>query len=71
VTIKHETPGSHERNMITALSEGVVAKVIPVFHRLASDALLDRCTAGKTQNSNKLLHSIITRKFHKSTTISK
>jgi hypothetical protein len=57
--------------MITALSEGVVAKVIPVFQRLASDALLDRLTAGRAQNSNELLHNIITRKCPTSTIISK
>ncbi|GFY15643.1 uncharacterized protein TNCV_1282911 [Trichonephila clavipes] len=55
---KGETPGSHS-SMKTYLSPQVVEKIMPVYQRLASDTILERCVAGKTQNSNKSLHSCI------------
>ncbi|GFT32334.1 uncharacterized protein TNCV_4483721 [Trichonephila clavipes] len=53
---KGETPGSHS-SMRTYLSPQVVEKIMPVYQRLASDTILERCVAGKTQNSNESLHS--------------
>ncbi|GFY06207.1 uncharacterized protein TNCV_2680011 [Trichonephila clavipes] len=61
---KNETPGSHS-SMRTYLSPQVVEKIIPVYQRLASDTILERCVAGKTQNSNESLHSCIWRKCPK------
>ncbi|GFW79433.1 uncharacterized protein TNCV_3459031 [Trichonephila clavipes] len=55
---KGETPGSHS-SMKTYLSPQVVEKIMPVYQRLASDTILERCVAGKTQNSNESLHSCI------------
>ncbi|GFT40603.1 hypothetical protein TNCV_3007791 [Trichonephila clavipes] len=43
--------------MRTYLSPQVVEKIMPVYQRLASDTILERCVAGKTQNSNESLHS--------------
>ncbi|GFV57954.1 uncharacterized protein TNCV_3687911 [Trichonephila clavipes] len=36
------------------LSPQVVEKIMPVYQRLASDTILERCVAGKTQNSMKV-----------------
>ncbi|GFT19638.1 uncharacterized protein TNCV_2535081 [Trichonephila clavipes] len=58
---KGETPGSHS-SMRTYLSPLVVEKIMPVYQRLASDTILGRFVAGKTQNSNESLHSCIWRK---------
>ncbi|GFW68392.1 uncharacterized protein TNCV_3617371 [Trichonephila clavipes] len=44
--------------MRTYLSPQVVEKIMPVYQRLASDTILERCVANKTQNSNESLHSI-------------
>ncbi|GFW05555.1 uncharacterized protein TNCV_437361 [Trichonephila clavipes] len=51
--------------MRTYLSSQVVEKFKPVYQRLASDTILERCVAGKTQNSNESLHSCIWRKCPK------
>ncbi|GFT90534.1 uncharacterized protein TNCV_1663801 [Trichonephila clavipes] len=61
---KGETLGSHS-SMRTYLSPQVVEKIMPVYQRLASDTILERCVAGKTQNSNESLHSCIWRKCPK------
>ncbi|GFX89076.1 uncharacterized protein TNCV_2853751 [Trichonephila clavipes] len=61
---KGETPGSHS-SMRTYLSPQVVEKIMPVYQRLASDTILETSVAGKTQNSNKSLHSCIWRKCPK------
>ncbi|GFT24546.1 uncharacterized protein TNCV_3253511 [Trichonephila clavipes] len=61
---KGETPGSHS-SMRTYLSPQVVEKIMPVYQHLASDTILERCVAGKTQNSNESLHSCIWRKCQK------
>ncbi|GFT62786.1 uncharacterized protein TNCV_4854891 [Trichonephila clavipes] len=45
---KGETPGSHSSTK-TCLSPQVVEKIMPVYQRLASDTILERCVAGKTQ----------------------
>lgn len=57
--------------MKTKLSENIVAKILPVYQRLASDELLMRCTSGKTQNSNESVHSVIWRYCPKDTFVSK
>ncbi|GFT21823.1 hypothetical protein TNCV_3179341 [Trichonephila clavipes] len=54
--------------MRTYLSPQVVDKIMPVYQRLASDTILERCVAGKTQNSNESLHSCIWRKCPKEET---
>ncbi|GFX99911.1 transposable element Tcb1 transposase [Trichonephila clavipes] len=45
--------------MKTKLTEEVVAKILPVYQRLASNKILSRCTSGKSQNANESLHSVI------------
>ncbi|GFY03696.1 uncharacterized protein TNCV_3666071 [Trichonephila clavipes] len=49
---KGEIPRSHS-SMRTYLSPQIVEKIMPVYQRLASDTILERCVAGKTQNSNE------------------
>ena len=51
--------GSHTKNVHTPLSIQVLTKIIPVYQRLASNALLERCLEGRTQNFNESLHSMI------------
>ncbi|GFV38011.1 uncharacterized protein TNCV_1491151 [Trichonephila clavipes] len=53
-----ESPESHSV-MKTKLTEEVVAKILPVYQRLASNEILSRCTLGKSQNANESLHSVI------------
>ncbi|GFU11263.1 uncharacterized protein TNCV_3083951 [Trichonephila clavipes] len=67
---KCETPGSHS-SMRTYLSPQVVEKIMPYYQRLASDTILERCVAGKTQNSNESLHSCIWRKCPNEVFVSK
>ncbi|GFW35630.1 uncharacterized protein TNCV_4434811 [Trichonephila clavipes] len=45
--------------MKTKLTEEVVAKILPVYQRLASNGILSRCTSGKSRNANESLHSVI------------
>ncbi|GFU87632.1 uncharacterized protein TNCV_2935541 [Trichonephila clavipes] len=51
--------------MRTYLSPQVVETIMPVYQRLASETILERCVAGKTQISKESLHSCIWRKCPK------
>ncbi|GFT77227.1 uncharacterized protein TNCV_4239431 [Trichonephila clavipes] len=66
----NKVPGSH-KSMKTKLSEEVVAKIMPVYQRLASNEILLRCVSGKTQNANESLHSCIWRKCPNDVFVSK
>ncbi|XP_076045422.1 uncharacterized protein LOC143027775 isoform X1 [Oratosquilla oratoria] len=44
--------------MKTYLREDVVAKILPIYQRIATSELLEKCK-GDTQNSNESLHSVI------------
>ncbi|GFT32146.1 uncharacterized protein TNCV_1229361 [Trichonephila clavipes] len=55
---KNENPMSHLL-MKTKLSEQVLEKILPVYQRLVNDELLERCSAGKTQNAYESIHSVI------------
>ncbi|GFX43420.1 uncharacterized protein TNCV_4874401 [Trichonephila clavipes] len=68
--VDNKVPGSH-KSMKTKLSEEVVAKIMPVYQRLASNEILLRCVSGKTQNANESLHSCIWRKCPKDVFVSK
>ncbi|GFV28823.1 uncharacterized protein TNCV_2049401 [Trichonephila clavipes] len=57
--------------MRTYLSPQEVEKIMPVYQRLASDTILERWVAGKTQNSNESLNSCIWRKCPKQVFVSK
>ncbi|GFW92280.1 uncharacterized protein TNCV_3541661 [Trichonephila clavipes] len=59
---KNENPMSHSL-MKTKLSKQVLKKILPVYQRLANDELLERSSAGKTQNVNESIHSVIWKNF--------
>ncbi|GFV71027.1 uncharacterized protein TNCV_1447271 [Trichonephila clavipes] len=67
---KNENPISHSL-MKTKLSEQVLEKILPVYQRLVNDELLERCSAGKTQNANESIHSVIWKNCPKETFVSK
>ncbi|GFT17863.1 uncharacterized protein TNCV_4910431 [Trichonephila clavipes] len=54
-----EVPGPHVKHMKTPLKETHLAKIMPIYQRLASNELLHRCIRCVTQNANESLHSII------------
>lgn len=64
---KNEKPESHKTKIKTPLNERVVSKILPLYQRLASNALLERCVSGKTQNANEALHGVIWTKCPKTT----
>lgn len=69
---KQEAVPKHDlKTMKTVLRPDVVAKIMPVYCRLASDELLSKCTAGKTQNVNESVHSVIWWKCPKEIFVSK
>lgn len=65
-----KTPDSHTKMKVT-LTPDVVIKLMPVYQKLASDALLQRCATGRTQNANESIHSVIWKKCPKEIFISK
>lgn len=56
---KNEIPKSHDKMLKTPLRDKVVEKILPLYKRLSSDKLLQRCVTGKTQNANEALHGVI------------
>uniref|UniRef100_A0A1B6JRX1 Mutator-like transposase domain-containing protein n=4 Tax=Proconiini TaxID=565685 RepID=A0A1B6JRX1_9HEMI len=68
---KGETPGPHARNLGTAISQLVLKHIFPVYQRLISRELLERCQKGRTQNANESLHSCIWKKCPKTRNVSK
>lgn len=52
-------PRKHQDSIKTPLNETVVRHMMPLYLRLSSDELLQRCTLGKTQNANEALHGLI------------
>lgn len=56
---KGEIPGSHKLNINTPVDEKYLTHIMPVYQRLASKELLERCTQCKTQNANESLHNMI------------
>ena len=54
-----ETPGSHTHHAKNFLTRDVGKQLIPVYHRMSSDSLLQRMQHGGTQNTNECLNSVI------------
>lgn len=67
----NEIPGSHNDNLNTPISLNVLKYIAPVYQRLTSKNLLERCLRGQTQNSNESLHSRIWKYCDKTKTASK
>ncbi|GFX28086.1 uncharacterized protein TNCV_424141 [Trichonephila clavipes] len=62
-----EVPGPHVKHVKTPLKETYLAKIMPIYQRLASNELLQRYIRCVTQNANESLHSIIWGKCSKET----
>ena len=57
---QHQVPGPHKKLIHTPLNfEKLHTYLLPVYERLTDVQLLSSCVAGKTQNSNECLHSLI------------
>lgn len=52
-------PPDHKSSMKTYIRAEIVAKMKPIYDRLSTDDLLDRCMKLGTQNSNESLHQSI------------
>lgn len=68
---RKEQPPPHDGKIATPLRPDVVAKIMPLYQRLASDYLLSRCVDGKTQNANEALHGLLWSKCPKTVFVSK
>ncbi|GFU86672.1 uncharacterized protein TNCV_2880921 [Trichonephila clavipes] len=62
-----EVPGPHVNHVKTPLKEAHLAKIMPIYQRLASIELFQRYIRCVTQNANESLHSIIWGKCSKET----
>ncbi|GFW02976.1 uncharacterized protein TNCV_155961 [Trichonephila clavipes] len=62
-----EVPGPHVKHVKIPLKEAHLAKIMPIYQRLASSELLQRCISCVTQNAKESLHSIIWGKCSKET----
>ncbi|GFV90568.1 uncharacterized protein TNCV_2222841 [Trichonephila clavipes] len=62
-----EVPGPHMKHVKTPLKETHLAKIMPIYQRLASNELLQRGIRCVTQNANESLQSIIWGKCSKET----
>lgn len=60
-----EKPGKHSVHVHNPLSTKTVNAILPVYQRMATDNLLERCK-GRTQNANESIHSRIWSKCPKS-----
>lgn len=67
---KCKTSGHHIQNLGSAISTQVLKNIYPVYQRLTSRALLERCQKGMTQNANESLHSCIWKKCPKTRNVS-
>ncbi|XP_052130897.1 uncharacterized protein LOC113206150 isoform X2 [Frankliniella occidentalis] len=68
--LKKRKKGDHTK-MPIKINKKVFAALLPVYKRLSSDELLERCAKGQTQNANEALHSVIWKKCPKHTFVSK
>ncbi|XP_059169653.1 uncharacterized protein LOC131951318 [Physella acuta] len=66
-----QTPPSHAGKSSCFLSEVVAEKVKPIYERLTSDSLLERCLSGMTQNANESIHAKIWARIPKHIFVSK
>ncbi|GFV77881.1 uncharacterized protein TNCV_351 [Trichonephila clavipes] len=51
--------GNHKVSVGTPINEKFLPKILPIYQRLASNELLERCIRSGTQNANESLHSMI------------
>ncbi|GFS98266.1 uncharacterized protein TNCV_4903111 [Trichonephila clavipes] len=48
-----EKPNNHKLNVVTPINEKFLPKILPIYQRLASNELLERCIRCGTQNANE------------------
>ncbi|GFX13292.1 RING-type domain-containing protein [Trichonephila clavipes] len=58
-------------NVGTPINEKFLTKILPIYQRLASNELLERCIRCGTQNANESLHSMIWAKCPKEIFVNK
>ncbi|GFV43873.1 uncharacterized protein TNCV_484971 [Trichonephila clavipes] len=66
-----EKPNNHKLNVGTPINEKFLPKILPIYQRLASNELLERCIRCGTQNANESLHSRIWAKCPKEIFVNK
>ncbi|GFS99280.1 copia protein [Trichonephila clavipes] len=66
-----EKPNNHKLNVGTPINEKFLTKILPIYQRLASNELLERCIRCGTQNANESLHSMIWAKCPKEIFVNK
>ncbi|GFW76190.1 uncharacterized protein TNCV_3800251 [Trichonephila clavipes] len=59
MTANGEKANNHKLNVGTPINEKFLTKILPIYQRLASNELLERCIRCGTQNANESLHSMI------------
>ncbi|XP_013082132.2 uncharacterized protein LOC106067494 [Biomphalaria glabrata] len=65
------SPPSHKGKSSSFISQNVADKVRPIYERLTSDILLERCLGGMAQNANESIHSKIWARCPKQTFLGK
>lgn len=55
---RNEKIPKHKQKMKTYLRQDVVTQILPIYQRIVTPELLQKCK-GETQNSNESLHSVI------------
>ncbi|KAJ8377933.1 hypothetical protein AAFF_G00249960 [Aldrovandia affinis] len=66
-----DIPDSHTQHTQNFLTREVGQKLIPVYHRMLSDSLLQRMQHGGTQNANECLNSVIWARCQKTVFVGK
>ncbi|GFW44809.1 uncharacterized protein TNCV_4511231 [Trichonephila clavipes] len=69
--VNGEKPNNHKLNVGTPINEKFLPKILPIYQRLASNELLERCIRCGTQNANERLHSMIWAKCPKEIFVNK
>jgi len=66
-----DEPDSHSQHSKNFLTKEVGQKLLPVYHRMTSDSLLQRMQHGGTQNTNECLNSVIWARCQKTVFVGK
>ncbi|GFV56678.1 uncharacterized protein TNCV_4651741 [Trichonephila clavipes] len=62
---KGQKSGLHKQYVGTPINESFLPHILPIYQRLASNELSERCINCGTQNANESLHNMIWSKFPK------
>ncbi|KAK3924135.1 Plastin-3, partial [Frankliniella fusca] len=61
----------HDENLSIKLNKKVFDALLPIYERLSSKDLMNRCQRAATSNANEAFHSVLWRKCPKTTFVSK